>query len=178
MRIIGGTLGGRRLHPPSNLPVRPTTDLAKESLFNILNNIVDFEALKVLDLFSGTGSISYEFASRNAVEVVSVDVSQRCTAFIKKTIEELHISNQLVYKTDVFNFLKSCRSTFDLIFADPPYDSPKFQQIPEMIFGQKLLNDSGMLIVEHPREINYASHPNFERLRNYGKVNFSFFINQ
>jgi 16S rRNA (guanine966-N2)-methyltransferase len=174
MRIISGHLGGRRLHPPLDLPVRPTTDLAKESLFNILNNLVDFETLTVLDLFTGTGSISFEFVSRGAEEVLALDSDANCIRFIEKTTQEFRVDNLYPFRSDAFMFLKNAHKTFDLIFADPPYDMKNIPMIAQLVFEYKLLKPEGMLIIEHPREVDFTQHPNFSQKRNYGKVNFSF----
>jgi 16S rRNA (guanine966-N2)-methyltransferase len=175
MRIISGKYGSRRLHPPANLPVRPTTDFAKESLFNILNNIIDFEGLNVLDLFAGTGSISLEFVSRGSSEVTSVDKDSRCISFIIKTCEEFKIDSLKAYRSDVFAFIKHSIKKYDLIFADPPYDLSSINTIPDKIFEKTLLKPGGILIIEHSRDIDFSKHPDFSQHRNYGKVNFSFF---
>ncbi len=177
MRIISGTLGRRKLHPPENLPVRPTTDLAKESLFNILNNLIDFEDIAMLDLFAGTGSIGFEFVSRGAREVCAVDINAGCARFIEKTATEFHVDTMKTFQTDVFSFLKHTLKKFDVIFADPPYDMPNIITLPDIIFEKQLLLPDGMLIIEHSREIDFIAHPQFSQHRNYGKVNFSFFRN-
>jgi 16S rRNA (guanine(966)-N(2))-methyltransferase RsmD len=176
MRIISGTLKGRRIFAPANLPVRPTTDFAKESLFNVLNNRVDFDELNVLDLFSGIGSISYEFASRGA-SVLVVEINSKCADFIKQTAEKLHLENLFVMRTDAFAYLAKTRQTFDLIFADPPYDLPTMDLLPSLIFEYKLLNPNGIFILEHSQKHNYSNIPQFLELRKYGKVHFSFFQN-
>ena len=175
MRIISGNFKGRRFNPPKNLPVRPTTDFAKESLFNVLNNIVDFEELTVLDLFSGTGSISLEFASRNAGSITSVDLNFRCIEYIRKNSRELKISNHQVIRANVFKFISSHRQKYDLIFADPPYDLKELSQIPDLIFTNNLLEDDGLLIVEHPKAYDFKDFNHFYQHRKYGNVNFSFF---
>ena len=177
MRIISGTLGRRKLHPPENLPVRPTTDLAKESLFNILNNLIDFEDIAMLDLFAGTGSIGFEFISRDAREVCAVDINAGCARFIEKTATEFRVDTLKTFQTDVFSFLKHTLKKFDVIFADPPYDMPNISTLPDIIFEKQLLLPDGMLIIEHSREIDFKAHPQFSQHRNYGKVNFSFFRN-
>ncbi|MHC1706174.1 MAG: 16S rRNA (guanine(966)-N(2))-methyltransferase RsmD [Bacteroidales bacterium] len=177
MRIISGSHRGRRLFPPSGLPVRPTTDLAKESLFNILWNYVDLEDLRVLDLFAGTGNITYEFASRGCYEIVAVELNKRCTDYIKNTSLALEFRNIRVIRADVFQFLKHRALPFHIIFADPPYDLKDSVNLPDLIFAGKWLEKDGFLIIEHPREINYTGHPNFMENRKYGKVNFSFFRN-
>ena len=176
MRIISGSHRGRNIKTPTNLPVRPTTDLAKESLFNILNNNFDFEELDVLDLFAGTGNISYEFASRGAQRVVSVDNNFRCAEFIKKAAQEYGFNKVItVQRANVFVFLKYPQVPFDLIFADPPYEMEDIETIPELIFNQKLLKKDGWLILEHSKANTFKDHPFLLQQRNYGKVNFSIF---
>ena len=174
MRIISGHLGGRKLRPPVDLPVRPTTDLAKESLFNILNNLIDFEESTVLDLFTGTGSIAFEFVSRGAVEVFAIDTNHKCISFIDKTAVEFKVDNLHAIQSDVFNFLKHAHKKFDIVFADPPYDLKNIPSIADLVFENQLLNAGGMLIIEHSRDIDFSQHPAFTQKRNYGKVNFSF----
>ncbi len=175
MRIIGGSLGRRIIRPPAGLPVRPTTDKAKEALFNILNNYVDFEGLRVLDLFAGTGSISYEFASRGAKQVVAVDNNVKCVSFIQKVKQEYELDKLIVYKTDALKYIAHAAGAFDLVFCDPPYDMAGIAEIPEMILSKNLVDDGGMLIVEHPVNMIFDSHPLFSFKRNYSKVHFSFF---
>jgi 16S rRNA (guanine966-N2)-methyltransferase len=175
LRIISGSLRGRKLNPPNGLPVRPTTDLAKESLFNILINKVDMEDISVLDLFAGTGSISVEFISRGAKDVVSVEINHRCHEFIKKTITDLGIRNQFAIKANVFQYLKTVKRKFDVIFADPPYDMKEVEGIPESVISHDLLNPEGWLIIEHDASHNFSQHPLFFEERKYGKVHFSFF---
>lgn len=175
MRIIGGSLKGLRLNPPKNLPVRPTTDLAKEALFNILNNRVDFERIQVLDLFSGTGSISMEFASRGAPKVVSVDMDFGCIKHIKAIASQHHMHTIHPVKANVLKFLKHESDPFDLIFVDPPYDMPELMTIPTKIFEQNLLKAKGCLILEHPSMKSLEDHPNFIERRQYGSTSFSFF---
>jgi len=175
MRIIGGKLKGLRLTPPPNLPVRPTTDMAKEALFNILNNLYDFEDLKVLDLFSGTGSLSLEFASRGCREITSVDKNAGCYNFLKNTAKQHQLDAIKANRADVFKFLEQETETFDLIFADPPFDIPQIPLIPELVFKKNLLNPGGILIVEHPTMKRLDNHPNFKEQRKYGYSSFSFF---
>lgn len=175
MRIIGGTLRGLRLNPPKNLPVRPTTDLAKEALFNILQNQIDFEGLKVLDLFCGTGNISLEFASREAEKVISVDRSIHCVNYVKDTARQHHLDQIKTYKADVFKFIGMETEQFDLIFVDPPYDLNKIPEIPKIIFEKQLLPSGGLLIVEHQSMQNLSNHPAFMEQRKYGHSSFSFF---
>ena len=174
MRIISGILKGRRIQAPTNLPVRPTTDFAKESLFNVLNNRVDFDGLNVLDLFAGIGGISCEFASRGA-HVLAVENNPKCADFIKQTAQHFRIENFYVMQTDVFAYIAKTRQTFDLIFADPPYDLPTINLLPTLIFEHNLLNPSGVFILEHSEKRDYSVFPQFLELRRYGKVHFSFF---
>lgn len=175
MRIISGKFRGRRLVPPINLPVRPTTDFAKEGLFNVLNNLLDFESLRVLDLFSGTGSIAFEFLSRGAIEVTAIDSNHRCIEFIKKTADTWGAQNIKAVKTNGFVFIKRMVSTYDLIFADPPYDLDGIEAIPDLIFSSDLLAEDGMLILEHSSGYKFEKHLNFDSHRQYGSVNFSIF---
>ena len=175
MRIISGIYRGRRLQPPVNLPVRPTTDFAKEGLFNVLNNEVDYESLKVLDLFAGTGSIAFEFLSRGVIEVTAVDANIKCIGFIKKTAGDFGADNIKAVKTNCFVFLKRMVSVYDLVFADPPYDLEGIESIPDLVFGSGLLSPEGLLILEHSAGYRFEKHPCFEQHRQYGSVNFSFF---
>src|ERR1700688_525395 len=175
MRIIGGKLKGLRLNPPKNLPVRPTTDLAKEALFNILQNQIEFEGLRVLDLFSGTGNISLEFASRGAEQVISVDRSIQCVHYLKDTARQHGLNDIKVYKDDVFKYLLHETEQFDLIFADPPYDLNRIPEIPKIIFEKNILAPGGLLIVEHQSLQNLSNHPAFVEQRKYGHSSFSFF---
>ena len=175
MRIIRGTRRGKKLNPPQGLPVRPTTDMAKESLFNIIENYYDLDGISVLDLFSGTGSIAYEFASRGAAAVLSVEVNQKASEYIRLTANQLDFQQLSVIRGDVFHYLKGATRKFDLIFADPPYDLAEGALVPDMVFDRQLLNPDGMLILEHSIAVDYSSHPNFFSERKYGKVHFSFF---
>jgi len=175
MRIISGQFKGRRLQVPSNITARPTTDFAKEGLFNLLNNRIDFEGIDVLDLFAGTGSISIEFVSRDCKSVISIELNERHNAFIRKVCTDLKITNLSLIKTDVFKFIDSCHTQFDMIFADPPYELVKLAQIPDLIFSKKLLKEDGLFVLEHSSKNNFDQHPHFVDHRNYGNVNFSFF---
>ena len=177
MRIISGKYKGRRFDPPTNITARPTTDFAKESLFNLINNMMDIEGCTVLDLFSGTGSISYEFASRDASYITAVEMSEKHIAFIRKTCTTLGIDNVRVQRSDVFRFIASTKATYDVIFADPPYQLDRIAEIPDLIFANNLLADDGILIVEHEVSTDFSNHPNFFEHRNYGNVHFSFFKN-
>lgn len=175
MRIIAGTLRGRRLNPPANLPVRPTTDMARESLFNILNNYVDYEECSVMDLFAGTGAVSIEFVSRGAKDVTSIDINNSCTEYIKSASRQLGIENMHVVRADVFDLLKRAYKKFDIIFADPPYALKELSSLPDVVFNSDVLTEDGIFILEHPRESSFDEHPNFWQHRAYGKVNFTFF---
>lgn len=175
MRIVSGTHKSRIIHPPANLPVRPTTDIAKEGLFNILTNRIDFEETEVLDLFAGTGNISFEFASRGAAQITSVDIEKRCVDFIRKAAGEFGFQNIRTVRNEVFSFLRICRVQYDLVFADPPYEMKNIQLMPDLIFDKNILKEKGVFILEHTGNISFSNHPNFFEQRNYGKVNFSFF---
>jgi 16S rRNA (guanine966-N2)-methyltransferase len=174
MRIISGHYRGKQLHPPKGFTARPTTDMAKEALFNILVNYFDLESISALDLFSGTGSIAYEFASRGCPEVTAVESNPKSAAFIKKTAEDMKMGIQ-VYKTSVFQFLRFYNTPFDLIFADPPYDLGETESIPEIIAEKKLLKAGGWLIIEHSSAKDFSQYPFYSETRNYGKVHFSIF---
>lgn len=176
MRIISGTLGGRRINPPANMPyTRPTTDIAKEGLFNILQNHLDFEELKTLDLFAGTGSISYELASRGVNDLTIVEKDQQMFSFIKKTAAGLQFENFKVVKSDVFRFIEQCHEKFDLIFAGPPYALQNIDDLPKLIFEKQLLDEEGWFILEHTPRNNYENFPHFKSSRNYGTTIFSIF---
>lgn len=175
MRIIAGTLKGRRLNPPANLPVRPTTDMARESFFNILNNYVEYEECSVMDLFAGTGAMSIEFVSRGVREVTAVDINNACTEYIKSESQRLDLRNLRVVRADVFDLLKRANRKFDIVFADPPYAIEGLDKLPDLVFEHQLLKDDGIFILEHPREYSFEEHPHFWQHRNYGKVNFTFF---
>lgn len=161
--------------PPGTITARPTTDFAKESLFNTLNNKVDFEGLRVLDLFAGTGSISLEFLSRGAASVISVDMAVVQLDFMKKVSKQLNINNWLIMRSDVFTYIKRCNSKFDVIFADPPYQLENVSEIPSMVFANDLLVDGGLFVLEHSDKYNFSETPNFVDHRRYGSVNFTFF---
>ena len=179
MRIIGGQFKGRKFFPPAkNWPTRPTTDYAKEGLFNILLNHFDFESLEVLDIFGGTGSHSYEFISRGCEDVIYVDKFSGCIDFVKKTAQTLDIENNIrIIRMDVFKFIKSTHHKFNYIFAGPPYDLPDLDTIPDLIFSHKLLKDGGWLVLEHDANHSFQNHPLCFRERSYGKAIFSFFTN-
>ncbi len=175
MRIIGGKYGRRIISPPKNLPVRPTTDLAKESLFNIIIHKTDLAGIDALDLFAGTGSISFELVSRGCKSVVAVDKNYKCIEFIKKASAEYGMEELNARQSDVFQFIKTNAATYDLIFADPPYQLERLAEINEAVFKHKLLKPQGWLIIEQPIEISFAEAKYFVEHRKYGKVNFSFF---
>ena len=176
MRIISGKYKGRRINAPKNLPVRPTTDMSKEALFNVLNNHFTFEGLKVLDLFSGTGNISYEFASRGSDNITSVDGDMGCVKFIKQTAQEFDF-NIAAIKSDVFLFLERNAASYDIIFADPPYglDQATFEKLVLVIFERNLLQEDGMMIIEHSKytKLDHLMHFSFKK--SYGGSIFSFF---
>lgn len=176
MRIISGLYKGRRISAPKKLPVRPTTDMAKEALFNIINNRYYFDEIKVLDLYSGTGNISYEFASRGCEDILAVDKNFGCISFINKTSEEFDMPIDAI-KSDVIKFLDSCTSKFNLIFADPPYDFSQeiFESLPTLVFEKGLLEEEGVLIIEHSKQTNLSQLPKFSFSKNYGSNVFSFF---
>lgn len=176
MRIISGKYKSKRISAPKNLPVRPTTDMAKEALFNILNNLYYFHDISVLDLFSGTGNISYEFASRGTTQITAVDANFGCIKFINKTSQELDASIHTI-KSDVFKYLKSSKASYDIIFADPPYNFEVnlFENIVQSVFEQELLTEEGLLIIEHSKHTSLSEHPNFSYSKKYGGNMFSFF---
>jgi len=180
MRIIAGQFKGRRFTPPANKwPTRPTTDFAKEGLFNVLYNNFDFEGLKVLDLFGGTGNLSYEFISRGCEDVTYVEQYGPCVAFVKRLARELNIAKQIrIVKGDVFKFIHTCPTTFGIVFADPPYDLPTLASIPDKVFEKGLVEGEGWFILEHDRKHDFEDHPNFIRQRKYGNALFSFFENK
>ena len=175
MRIIAGSLRGRRLNPPTSLPVRPTTDMARESLFNILNNYVEYEECKVMDLFAGTGAVSLEFVSRGAKEVTAIDINGQCTDFIKSTALQFGVKNLHVVRAEVWDLLKRAYKKFDIVFADPPYAMEELARLPDAVFEHEILTEDGIFILEHPREFQFEEHPHFWQHRHYGKVNFTFF---
>jgi 16S rRNA (guanine966-N2)-methyltransferase len=175
LRIISGKYKGKRINPPAGFKARPTTDYARESLFNILNNRIDFESVDVLDLFSGTGSISFEFASRGALSVHLIEKDQRNISFIRKMKEELKLENIKPIHIDVKAYLKTCSCKYDLIFADPPYELPWLPDLPDHVMNAGILKDDGVFILEHPKDQSFSAHKFFFEHRNYGSVNFSFF---
>jgi len=177
MRIIGGALGGRRIHPPSDMPyTRPTTDLAKEGLFNILQHQFTIEGAKTLDLFGGTGSISYELASRGAAELTVVEKDSTMFNFIKKTIGVLGLDNVKLVRSDVFKYIESSKEQFDFIFAGPPYALKNIDELPRLVYEKELLKPAGWFVLEHTPRNNYQGWPLFAAERNYGTTIFSFFV--
>ncbi len=176
MRIISGLYKGRRITAPKKLPVRPTTDMAKEALFNILNNLYYFDEISILDLFAGTGNISYEFASRGAKDITSVDKDFGCTKFIIATAKDFEMPIQVI-KRDVFKYLESVKQKHTIIFADPPYDFnlDTFSKIPELVFENELLENDGLLIVEHSKHTDLSQIKKFSYSKSYGGNMFSFF---
>ena len=176
MRIISGKYKGRRISPPRNLPVRPTTDMSKESLFNILNNRINFAGLKVLDLFSGTGNLSYEFGSRGAESITAVDADMGCIKFIKQTAGEFDFNISAI-KSDVFKFLKGHKSNYDIIVADPPYnmEQKNFEELVTLIFEAELLREDGIMIIEHSKYTKMEHMMNFSFNKKYGGSIFTFF---
>lgn len=176
MRIISGIFKGRKIQAPKKLPVRPTTDMAKEALFNILNNQYYFDDISVLDLFSGTGNISYEFASRGTEQITAVDANYGCIKFINETAEAFDMTIQTI-KSDVFKFLENSKLKYTIIFADPPYnfDVEAFSKIPELVFENQLLEDEGVLIVEHSKHTDLSHLEHYAYSKSYGGNMFSFF---
>ena len=174
MRIIGGKYKGRSFHPGKSFKARPTTDFAKESLFNVLNNTYDFEAIKILDLFAGTGSISFEFFSRGAKDITMVELNYKHVSFIQSVLKDLD-EKATIYRTDVFKAISKFSMQFDLVFADPPYDHPKFNEIADLVMNSDVVKPGGLFILEHPKAFNYSNRNDFKEMRKYGNVHFSFF---
>lgn len=177
MRIVSGSCGGRLIVPPKNFKARPTTDFAKENIFNVISNHFDIESLDVLDLFSGTGSISYEFASRGAMSVTSVEMESLHQRFISQTAQKMGL-NITTLRMNAFVFIKSCRKSYDFIFADPPYELDGVDELPDLIFEKNMLDWQGWFILEHSKAKDFSSHKNFSEKRSYGSVNFSIFVNK
>ena len=175
MRIISGTFKGRRIAPPKNITARPTTDFAKESLFNLLTNRMDFEDVDMLDLFAGTGGIGIEFISRGAREVTAVEMAHTQQNFIISCCKQLGIRNLHLIRGDVFKFVKACHVQYDFIYADPPYDLPQLATLPDLIFEQEILKEEGYFVLEHSKNNDFSTHSRFLEMRNYGSVHFSFF---
>lgn len=179
MRIISGELGGRKIQPPANMPhTRPTTDIAKEGLFNIIQNNIELEGIRTLDLFGGTGSISYELASRGAAVLTIVEKDPAMYEFIKKTSASLQLQNFHVVKMEVFRFMEQCTDKFSFIFAGPPYALNTIDELPKKIFERELLEPNGWFVLEHTPRNDYAKFPYFATVRNYGTTLFSIFVNR
>lgn len=175
MRIIRGKYGRRRFDVPTNISARPTTDFAKENIFNVIENIVDIEDATVLDLFAGTGAISFEFLSRECRSVTSVEKAATQYNFIKKTADTLGVDNMSLVRGDALRFLASCHMAYDIVFADPPYNMEGFEKIPELILGSGAVADRTLVIVEHSKAHDFSALPGFMDHRTYGSVNFSIF---
>lgn len=177
MRIIGGEHGGRRFNPPTHMPyTRPTTDIAKEGLFNMLQHKLDFSLIRSLDLFGGTGSISYELASRGVTDLTIVEKDIQMYQFVKKTAESLSLENLKVIKSDVFKFIQHCQEQFDFIFAGPPYALQTIDELPKLIMEKKLVKEGGIFVLEHTPRNDYQNFPFYHSERNYGTTVFSFFV--
>lgn len=175
MRIISGEFKRRRFDVPKNIKARPTTDFARENLFNVLENQIDFEDITALDLFAGTGAISFELVSRGCAKVVSIEMHNIQYSFICKVMTELKTDRILPIRGDVFKYISSSREKFDFIFADPPYDLKELDQIPSLVFEKDMLADDGLFVLEHSKNNDFSSMPQFREKRVYGSVNFSFF---
>jgi 16S rRNA (guanine(966)-N(2))-methyltransferase RsmD len=178
MRIISGEFGGRKINPPPNMPhTRPTTDMAKEGLFNILQHRLDLDGIKTLDLFGGTGSISYELASRGAADLTIIEKDAVMHDFIRKNMEMLKVENVKIFRLDVFSYLSTCTEKFDFIFAGPPYALGTIDELPKMMAARKLIADGGYFVLEHTPRNAYEKFAGFDFQRNYGTTVFSFFRN-
>lgn len=176
MRIVGGIFGGRRFNPPPRIPARPTTEVAKEGLFNTLGNMIDLEDAKTLDIFGGTGSISYELASRGASDLTLVERDAASIDFIKKTAKELGIYDKLnIVRNDVFKFIKQNTAQYNFIFAGPPYALETIDDLPMLVFEKNMLLPGGIFVLEHTPRNDYQKHPRFVRMKNYGTTIFTFF---
>ena len=175
MRIITGQFKGRHFDIPRTFKARPTTDFAKENIFNVLNGYIDFDGITALDLFAGTGSISLELVSRGCKEVVSVEKDRDHARFIADCMKKINAENDILIHGDVFRFLKSCHQKFDLIFADPPYALPELDTLPNLVFEHDLLAADGVFVFEHGKHNDFSAHPRFKEHRSYGSVNFSIF---
>jgi 16S rRNA (guanine(966)-N(2))-methyltransferase RsmD len=175
VRIIGGKYRGRLIEPPSGFRARPTTDFARESLMNILNNRYDFSSVSLLDLFGGTGAISYEFASRGTTDIDVVETDRRSCQFISRTFHELGAGTAKVHRLDVRDWIKICRKQYDIIFADPPYALRWLEDIPGMVMNSGAVHETTLFVLEHPKSMSFSSVGWFTEHRSYGNVNFSFF---
>lgn len=175
MRIVAGILKGRHIEPPKSFDARPTTDFAKEGLFNVLNNYFNFESVRALDLFAGSGNISFELFSRGCSDITAIEINDKYVKSIISYAARFDCNSIQVLKTDVYGFLKHCRQTYDIIFADPPYQEANYQLINELVFSNQLLRENGWLIMEHSRDTDLSKLQNFKQLRKYAGVNFSVF---
>ena len=175
MRIIRGKYGRRRFDVPHNITARPTTDFARENIFNVIENLIDLEGIKALDLFAGTGAVSYELLSRGCATVTSVEKAATQLSFIKKVKGLLGDENLIVVKGDVFKFISSCKEKFDFIFADPPYDLSNFAEVPNLVLQSQMIKEGTLFVLEHSKAYDFSSLPHFFEHRNYGSVNFSIF---
>lgn len=175
MRIIRGKYGRRRFDVPTNISARPTTDFARENIFNVLENLVDFEGLSALDLFAGTGAITFEFLSRECADVTAVEKSTTQYNFIRKVAQQLNVNNLTLIKGDAMKFIDSCTHKFDIIFADPPYEMPDFDLVAPKVLSSQMLKEDTIFILEHNKHHDYSSNPAFIEHRAYGSVNFSIF---
>lgn len=176
MRIVGGDFSGRRFSPPTGIPARPTTDVAKEGLFNTIQNMIELEGIKTCDLFGGTGSISYELASRGAAELVLIERDQQSINFIKKIVKELGIEDKIqIIRGDVFKFMKQSKEQYNFIFAGPPYALQNIDDLPLLVFEKNMLAPGGIFVLEHTPRNDYQQHPHFTKMKNYGTTIFTFF---
>jgi 16S rRNA (guanine966-N2)-methyltransferase len=178
VRIISGIFKGKTLHPPKGLPSRPTTDFAKTGLFNILNNKIDYENTRVLDICCGTGNISFEFASRGVTNITCVDTHAACLKYITQTAKELNLKGITTFKADMFKFIEKNEEVFDLIFLDPPYAEERIADLSDLILNKNMLSPGGLLIIEHGSKTDMSANRGFKEVRNYGNVNFSMFSNE
>lgn len=175
MRIIRGKYGRRRFTVPTNISARPTTDFARENIFNVLENFVEFEGASALDLFAGTGAITFEFLSRECADVTSVEKAATQYSFIRQVAQQLNVKNLTLVRGDAMKFIDTCTKTFDVIFADPPYDMPDFADVPVKVLGSRMLKPGTVFVLEHNKRHDFSSLPNFREHRSYGSVNFSIF---
>ncbi len=178
MRIIGGKYGGIQLNQPHFEPTRPTTDIAKEALFNMIDNYFNFDNITFLDLFGGTGSISYEFASRGTIDITTVEQFNKCIDFIRKTSESLKLEGHKIMAMDVFQFIEQNNRSYDIIFAGPPYKMPRLRELPDIILEKQMIAGEGWFILEHDPNYNFDTHPHLWKRKKYGQTNFSIFINK
>lgn len=178
MRIIGGLHKGYVLKQPKLEPTRPTTNIAKEALFSIIDNYFNFDNIKVLDLFGGTGSISYEFGSRGCTDITTVELHHEAIKFIEKTSEKLKLEGHKIIQLNVLDYIENCRESYDIIFAGPPYKMPEIPTLPDRILKRGMIEGKGWFILEHDPKYNFDHHPNLWKRRNYGQTNFSIFVNE